>query len=823
MRSIKLYLGLSLMPVLLVIGMVAIRHKAIAALDDHPLRASQTQMLLDLANAQGTLTPTSPVVQSADSATAETYSRVAATHSFGGSTWTVTGAGNRLYYNAGADLVIADITNPDAPSILGRWMDSDKAGFGNTHVAGSLIYIPHRFAGVEIVDVSNASHPVQVGNIPLLYIGGSANAISSIVVSGTRAYAVQGKLFRVVDVAVPDSSVSLAVITPTLGYLRSLVISDKYAYVAAGSNGLGIIDISTPTTPTIINILDTPGYASGVAKQGSYVYISDHDAIRIVDVSNPNAPIEIGVYQPSNFYPGENMAVSGGLLYVQDQYGDELHIVDIDNPNTPTAAGILSLPSSGFGLYLSGSTAYLGTSRDGLAVVDVSDPGSPSLLNTVGEMSYASSVAAADNAAFVLSKQDLWYIRPQVSSVVATPVWNTSLYLGAVAVNNGFAYVTKDDDMYGTGYLEALDIGNPYSLISRGIAPLTIQGADLVVISGTYAYVGSWSGVSTVNVANPAAPYETSWAFVPSGVNVRGLDIEGNYLYAATTGGLKIYDVSDPATLAFVGEYASSASDVAVEGRYAYVPVDSMQAVQVIDVLNPTAPVLVKTLNACGSSGAVAVSGGYLYLANGCQGIQLYDVRDPLTAPNYSISYVELPSYGKDVVAVGRKILVADGSGGFVQLQRLEGVSDYIPTSGGALTSPDGAVTTTVPADTYTNTVYLRYEEKPGMGTGSLNSAGLFFALTAYYTSTWELAPLSPDQSITVSVDYLPSIVREDTLQLYRFDGAAWTSSGISSTVDTDSGQVIAQLTTFSGDETFALLGESYSVYLPSVLKKSGR
>jgi len=165
------------------------------------------------------------------------------------------------------------------------------------------------------------------------------------------------------------------------------------------------------------------------------------------------------------------------------------------------------------------------------------------------------------------------------------------------------------------------------------------------------------------------------------------------------------------------------------------------------------------------------------------------------------------------------KIFIADGSGGFVQVQELAYSSDDILVSGGSLASPDGTVNIIVPANTYTSTVSLYYEDKPAMTTGSLRINGRFFAIAAHYTDPWTLAPLSSGQSITVTLAYLPSPVRQDTLALYKFDGIGWTQNGISSTVATVSRQVSAQLTIFSGNETFALLGQSYSLYLPVVSK----
>lgn len=753
------------------------------------------------------------------STTATPYSRLVATHSFGGSTWTINGNDTLLYYNTGAELVIADISNPSAPSLLGRWTDSNKSWLYNIQVADTLLYVPHGFSGVDIVDVSNAGQPVKVGKIPIRYLG-PTTSIHDVEVAGKYAYVPQGSWFRVVDVTTPTLPTDVAVIKPTTGFMKSIAVSDDYAYITAFPDGLIVVDISTPTSPVAIGTLDTPGDALGIVKQGNHVYISERYAIQVVDVSNPYAPVQVGVYQPADFHPSENILISGDFLYLQDRHAG-VHIVDVSDPSTPTQTGVLVLPiAPGDGLHLSGSTLYLGTLWDGLAIVDVSEPSSPSFLNTLGEMPYAHSIAGADGGVFVASKHDLWYLRPQVSSVEAMLVWNTPLYLGEIAERDGLAFLTKDDDMFGIGYLEILDVSNPYSPISQGTASLTIQGANSIVISNTYAYVGSRGGVSAVNIANQNAPYETSSVSVGSSVDVRGVFVEGNHLYAATTAGLKIFDVSDPATLNFAGEYPGVyASAVAVNGRYAYLGLGSTPGFQIIDVFTPTAPALVRTLNTCGTGRAIAVSNGYAYLADGCSNITLYDVSDPSGGPDDSMASADLPSIGEQVLVDGDEVSVVAGRGGFVKLQQLDGVSDHIPATGGSLTSPDGDVTINVPADTYTTTVRVHYEEELAKSLGSLRSGGPIFTLSAYYTGTWELAPLRSGKSMIVTLDYLPSSVREETLQLYSFTagGTAWVP--ISSTVDTDARQVTAQLTWFTGRDTFALLGESHQIYLPLILR----
>ncbi|MEO0112951.1 MAG: hypothetical protein ABIK80_03215, partial [candidate division WOR-3 bacterium] len=51
--------------------------------------------------------------------------------------------------------------------------------------------------------------------------------------------------------------------------------SGSYAYVADEDSGLRIIDISDPQNPQEVGYYDTPGEARGVYVSGSYVYIAD--------------------------------------------------------------------------------------------------------------------------------------------------------------------------------------------------------------------------------------------------------------------------------------------------------------------------------------------------------------------------------------------------------------------------------------------------------------------------------------------------------------------------------------------------------------------
>ena len=78
-----------------------------------------------------------------------------------------------------------------------------------------------------------------------------------------------------------------------------------------------IINISNPASPTEVGFYDTPGALRGVAVSGSYAYVADYNSgLRIIDISNPASPTEVGFCDT----PGEclGVAVSGSYAYVAD-------------------------------------------------------------------------------------------------------------------------------------------------------------------------------------------------------------------------------------------------------------------------------------------------------------------------------------------------------------------------------------------------------------------------------------------------------------------------------------------------------------------------
>jgi hypothetical protein len=161
---------------------------------------------------------------------------------------------------------------------------------------------------------------------------------------------------------------------------------------------------------------------------------------------------------------------------------------------------------------------------------------------------------------------------------------------------------------------------------------------------------------------------------IPAGalINVGMLDtlmandvqvVNGLAYVAAAESGLRVVDVSDPATPVALGALNTpgNANGVAVSGGFAYVA-DGPAGLRVIDVSSPTAPVERGALDTPDFANDVAVAGILAYVADGFSGLRVIDVSNP--AAPVEIGSLATP-FGvtgvTGVAAADRLVYVADG------------------------------------------------------------------------------------------------------------------------------------------------------------------
>ena len=339
-------------------------------------------------------------------------------------------------YNGNNDegfLRIIDVSDPAEPVEIGAYSRELYRADGIA-LAGDYAYT----AGSDVIDFGNY-HETLKGNLLTIDVSVPENPqevsiyttggnIHDLCVLGDFAYAADGvNGLRVIDVSDSANPEEVAVYED-VGAAKAVFVSGDYAYVAETSNigeggGFHVIDISDPTNPEEVGSCHTDDYTRIILVSGDYAYLAGYDitrdmgidegSLRVIDVSDPENPEEIGAYFIGDtFY---SLFVSDGFIYagvyhVEDHRGiNGLRIVDISNPDNFEEVGFLRTDKA-YGIYVDGDYAYVSVEsysyQDRIytysfRVIDVVDRENPEIIGVCEIPSRGSDVFVSGDYAYV--------------------------------------------------------------------------------------------------------------------------------------------------------------------------------------------------------------------------------------------------------------------------------------------------------------------------------------------------------------------------------------------------------------------------------------
>ena len=300
----------------------------------------------------------------------------------------------------------------------------------------------------------------------------------------------------------------------TPGETWAVTVVGDTAYVADGSRGLLVIDISNASNPQIIGSIDTPGNAYDVKVVGDRAYVADYGSgLRVIDISNPANPRALGSVDTPGSALG--VAVVDNRAYVAD-YTSGLQVIDISYGSNPQILGSVDTPGGACGVTIVGDRAYVADYGSGLRVIDVSNPANPRALGSVDTPGSALGVAVAGNRAYVAD--------------------------------------------YGSG-VRVIDVSSPSRPRILGSVDTPGNAYDVKVV-GNRAYVAdARSGLQVIDVSNPAKPQILGSVDTPGGAC--GITIVGDKAYVADyERGLQVIDISNPANFQVSGSGDAPVYDV---------------------------------------------------------------------------------------------------------------------------------------------------------------------------------------------------------------------------------------------------------------------
>jgi len=245
---------------------------------------------------------------------------------------------------------------------------------------------------VRMIDISSPTDPAEIGSFP------TTGDATSIAVEGEIAYLMDdGTGMRVLNTTDPSAP------RETSLYFRPLAVAlrDDLALLTT-SQGLRIIDLSIPTSPTMVGSFDTPVSGKDIAVVDDLAFHAEAYGLRIIDISDPATPNEVSYFPISGLV--YSVAVLNDFAYVvqRSSSSTNLRVIDVGDPATPSEVGWVSVGTGAAGrVATAGDFAYVATGYDGIQVADVSNPAAPVHMANLDTPGHAMDVVVAGSTAVV--------------------------------------------------------------------------------------------------------------------------------------------------------------------------------------------------------------------------------------------------------------------------------------------------------------------------------------------------------------------------------------------------------------------------------------
>ena len=534
-----------------------------------------------------------------------------------------------------AGIQIIDITNPATPTAVSSASDATTSissafdeldganGITTVKIGQSTYALVASFndSGVQIIDITNPATPT---------------AVSSIANNGADD---DGNTFEELD--------------RPFGIATVKIDSSVYALVAAsGDDGIQIIDITNPATPTVVSsIADGASDGSGGTfdeldgasdisivqiGQSTYAIVASFsdNGVQIIDITNPATPIAVSsVTDGATFdelggaYDITTVKIGSSVYALVASFSDNgVQIINITNPATPTAASsitddatfdALAGASNITTVRIDSSVYALVTSfnDDGVQIIDITNPATPIAVSSItdgdtfdeldGAIGITTVRIGSSVYALVASSDD--------DGVQIIRIADDQPEPAPASPENPIAASSITDD-------SSFALGGVFDIATVRIGP------------STYALTASSSdnAVQIINITDPANPLAIS--------SVSDGDTDGNgdtfdtliganaittvkigsatyaLVTAFTDNSIQIIDITDPSALIAVSSVtdggsdgngdtfdelqgASSITTVRIgSATYALVASTTDSGIQIIDITTPAAPTVTSSI-----------------------------------------------------------------------------------------------------------------------------------------------------------------------------------------------------------------------------------
>lgn len=167
-------------------------------------------------------------------------------------------------------------------------------------------------------------------------------------------------------------------LTGTYEWPHFVLYHDNHLYLTSfTASSVGIVDVSTPSTPSWVGTVATNGSDQGADIENGFLYVMSGGVIEVFDLTTPASPSNIGTYNTGS--TGQNkrfVRVHDTMMSYADGDNNTLYSLDVSDPAS-ISVNWSTTYSNPYSFAVKGDYGYVTRSDGTVAIVDARDPANP--------------------------------------------------------------------------------------------------------------------------------------------------------------------------------------------------------------------------------------------------------------------------------------------------------------------------------------------------------------------------------------------------------------------------------------------------------------
>lgn len=550
--------------------------------------------------------------------------------------------GSYVYLAAGRQGVrVWDIFDLENPEEIG--FNDELGDVWAVAADGKNVFTANGIEGLKVASVKLEVAPEEVGHVQ-----GAPEVVEAVTVKGESIYLASGPNgLHILSAANPGAlpgptTIPLGDNNPAV----AAAVEGDYAYVAVRGKGLFRVSVKNPSGAES-NIPFPIADPRGVVVIGSHVFVAaGGEGLRVIDYTNPAALREVGAMRPCDAGEANAVMREGDNLYVACGAAG-IRLYNIKDRSNPVPQWTFPTPAEARSVYAAGGYAYVAIGEKGLYAVNLAGKqpipaGLPLVLkDRADQTAFAWSVVVREQRAYVaiglggVVQVDI----SKPAEMKQMSVHDSPGEAKNLALDEDQSHLYIADGPRG---LRIRDITNPEAWRPAGLFD-PLQQTRAVDVVGSYAYIlDQYGDLWVVDVRDPKAPAVVGYSDV-WGEDAQDIQVVDGFAYiAAGNQGLAVIDVTNPVAPKIFSPYKAVLAEktaqtpetygravgIWVDKKVAYVA-DELIGLWIADVSNPSKIVEKGKHQTLPGALDVAYQGGYAFLAYGKQGLTIANVQNP--------------------------------------------------------------------------------------------------------------------------------------------------------------------------------------------------